>query len=112
MQVLGANLPRTFRVIDSFANGVATSIKSIDLRAATYRDSQRLTYRLNDHIDRLALFEGDEMNGITIRPSDIGGRVLDIAVPKGSITEVQETAIEAAKLRARAFGIDLRIHEF
>ena len=52
------------------------------------------------------------MNGITIRPSDISGRVLDIAVPKGSITAAQETAIAGAKLRARAFGIDLRIHEF
>ena len=110
-EALGANLPRTFRVIDRFADGIATSIKSIDLRAATYQDAQRLTYRLNDYVDRLARFEGDEMNGISIRPTDISGRVLDIAVPKGSITETQRAAIVSAKSRARAFGINLVIHE-
>jgi len=34
---LGANLPANFETIDSFADGVVTSIKSIDLNAATYR---------------------------------------------------------------------------
>jgi hypothetical protein len=47
---LGADLPATFRTIDSFSNGIATSIKSIDLNAATYRDAARLTYRLNTYI--------------------------------------------------------------
>jgi hypothetical protein len=32
---LGANLHPNFPVIDKFRNGVATSIKSIDLNAAT-----------------------------------------------------------------------------
>jgi hypothetical protein len=54
---LDANLPATFRTIDSFSNGIATSIKSIDLNAATYQDVARLTYRLNDYIDKLALYE-------------------------------------------------------
>jgi len=49
---LGADLPATFRTIDSFSNGIATSIKSIDLNAATYQDAARLTYRLNAYIDR------------------------------------------------------------
>jgi hypothetical protein len=34
---LGANLPRTFKVIDAFSNGVATRIKSIDLTAASIK---------------------------------------------------------------------------
>jgi len=49
---LGANLPRTFAGIDRWENGVATSIKSIDLNAATYQDGTRLTYRLNDYIGK------------------------------------------------------------
>lgn len=44
---LGANLPATFPVIDSFVDGIASSIKSIDLNAAFYQDAVRLTYRLN-----------------------------------------------------------------
>jgi hypothetical protein len=111
-EALGANLPRNFPVIDAWGDGVVTSIKSIDLNAATYQDATRLTYRLNGYVDQIALYDGDEMSGITIRPSDISGRALDIAVPNGSITETQRAAIEAAKLRARAFGVDLNIYEF
>jgi RHS repeat-associated protein len=36
-RMLGANLPQNFPVIDCFVNGVATSIKTLDLNAATYR---------------------------------------------------------------------------
>jgi hypothetical protein len=53
---LGANLPGTFPVVDKWLNGVVTSIKSIDLNAATYQDAARLTYRLNDYIDRVVLY--------------------------------------------------------
>ena len=50
---LGANLPANFPVVDGWLDGVVTSIKSIDLSAATYQDAARLTYRLNRYIDQL-----------------------------------------------------------
>jgi hypothetical protein len=109
---LGADLPATFRTIDSFSDGVATSIKSIDLNAATYQDVARLTYRLNDYIDKLALYEGSKMGDITISSSEISGRALSLAVPKGSMTAAQRAAIEAARVRAQAFGVDLTITTF
>jgi hypothetical protein len=109
---LGADLPATFRTIDSFSNGVATSIKSIDLNAATYQDVARLTYRLNDYIDKLALYEGSKMGDIAVSPSEISGRALSLAVPKGSMTAAQRAAIEAARVRAQAFGVDLTITAF
>lgn len=109
---LGANLPPTFGVIDKFLDGVATSIKSIDLRSATYQDTVRLAYRLNDYIDKLALFDGDEMADILIRPSNISRRILSVAVPKGSMTPVQRAAIEAAKSRAQAFDVELIVTPF
>src|SRR4029078_4399389 len=40
------SFPPGFPVIDNFTDGIATSIKSIDLRAATYQDAARLTHRL------------------------------------------------------------------
>lgn len=104
---LGANLPATFRVIDSFTDGVVTSIKSIDLNAATYQDAARLTYRLNQYIDQLALYEGGEMGVWKIGPSTISGRVLKVAIPEGSVTSAQQGVIEAAQARAQAFDIDL-----
>ncbi len=109
---LGANLPANFPVIDSFVNGVVTSIKSIDLNAVTYQNVAALTYRLNQYIDRLALFEGDEVGAIVIRPADIDGRVLSLAVPKGAMTQAQRAAIEAARLRGQAFDIDLVVTPF
>jgi hypothetical protein len=109
---LGANLPRTFKVIDRWEDGVATSIKSIDLNAATYQDGARLTYRLNDYIGKLANYEGSEMGDIKVAAEAITGRELSIAIPKGSMTAVQREAIEAARTRARSLGIDLKITEF
>jgi hypothetical protein len=73
-EALGANLPRNFPVIEGWENGVATSIKSIDLNAATYQDAARLTYRLNDYVDRLALYEGGKMGSIEIESSAINER--------------------------------------
>jgi Iap family predicted aminopeptidase len=107
-------LPRNFPVIDGWEEeeGVATSIKSIDLNAATYQNGMGLTYRLNQYIDSLASFEGDTMGDIVIENSDISGRVLDIAVPRGSMTAAQKAAIDAASLRAQAVGIKLVITEF
>jgi hypothetical protein len=39
--------PALFRTIDNFTDGIATSIKSIDLNAATYQDAARLTGSIN-----------------------------------------------------------------
>jgi hypothetical protein len=109
---LGANLPRTFAGIDRWENGVATSIKSIDLNAATYQDSARLTYRLNDYINKLTTYPGGRMGTMDIAASAIESRVLSIAIPKGSITPVQRAAIDAARVRARGLGIELIATEF
>jgi len=109
---LGANLPASFPVIDNWLNGVATSIKSIDLTAATYQDAARLTYRLNAYIDNVATYEGSALGAFDITPSDISGRALSLAIPKGSMTPAQRAVIEAARTRAQAFRVQLIVTEF
>ncbi len=94
------SLPALFRTIDNFTDGVATSIKSIDLNAATYQDAARLTYRLNKYIDDLGDYEGGSLLTTTVESPDISDRVLNLVVPKGAMTEVQGAAIEAARARA------------
>jgi hypothetical protein len=111
-EALGANLPRNFRGIDRWENGTATSIKSIDLTAATYQDAARLTYRLNVYVDKIALYEGGKMGTLEIESSAITDRVLSLAIPKGSMTAAQRVAIEAARSRAQALGVELRVTEF
>jgi hypothetical protein len=109
---LGADLPPNFPVVDGWAGGVVTSIKSIDLNAATYQDAMRLTYRLNSYTDSLALFEGNDFAGVLIRSSDIDRRVLNVAIPKGAMSAAQQAAIQAAAFRAQAFGVDLVLTPF
>lgn len=109
---LGGNLPAGFRTIDRFVDGVATSIKSIDLNAATYQDAARLTYRLNDYIDRVATYDGGRLGVTVVNSSAISSRALSMAIPKGSMTTVQRAAFEAARVRAQAFDVDFIITEF
>ncbi len=94
------SLPVLFRTIDNFTDGVATSIKSIDLNAATYQDAARLTYRLNEYVDKLGDYEGGSLLTTTVKLSDISDRVLNLVVPKSAMTEVQVAAIEAVRARA------------
>lgn len=94
------SLPPLFRTIDNFADGVATSIKSIDLNAATYQDAARLTYRLNKYVDELGDYEGGSLSNVEVELSDISKRILNLIVPKGAMTEIQRAAIKAAQERA------------
>jgi hypothetical protein len=95
----GSLLPN-FPTIDMIGAGVATSIKSIDLNAATYQDAARLTYRLNKYIDDLAEFNGATWATDVVKSSDITNRTLNLVIPKGSMTTVQLEAIEAAQRNA------------
>jgi len=109
---LGADLPATFRTIDSFVDGVATSIKSIDLNAATYQSAARLTSTLNRYINLVVDFDGAELGDTLVESSDISARALSLAVPKGSITAAQQAAIDAARARATTLGVNLIVTQF
>ena len=52
------NLPRNYPVIDRFVRGVGTSIKSLDLRAATYKNPAALARTLERYVDKVAGFTG------------------------------------------------------
>jgi hypothetical protein len=95
------SLHPNFPVIDNFsASSVATSIKSIDLNAATYQIDISLKYRLDAYVDTLSEFEGTEFATNTVR--NINRRVLQLVIPKGSITDAQQAVIEASRSRARS----------
>ena len=79
---------------------------------ACYQDAARLTHRLNDYINKLAEYNGSRLGKITVRPEDITSRSLSIAVPEGSMTSIQKTAIEAAGRRANDLGITLIVTPF
>jgi hypothetical protein len=113
---LGRTLHPNFPVIDRFVDGVATSIKSIDLNAAVYQDAARLAYRLNKYIEDVAEFEGTEWSGYEINESQIMRRALSLAIPKDSMSATQREVIEAIRIRARMTNmhapVDVYITEF
>jgi hypothetical protein len=111
---LGRTLHPNFPVIDKIPDGIATSIKSIDLNAATYQNAAQLTYRLNKYVDEVVEFKGAKWSNDVVKLSDIRGRALSLAIPSGSMTAVQRTAIEAVRERAK-FGespVEIFITEF
>jgi RHS repeat-associated protein len=79
---LGRNLPRSFPGIDRWVNGLATSIKSLDLNAVTYRNINALTGKVQGYINALADFQGAQW----LQASMIRGRELLLAVPGGAGT--------------------------
>jgi hypothetical protein len=113
---LGRTLHPNFPVIDKIPDGIATSIKSIDLNAATYQNAAQLTYRLNKYVDEVAQFKGARWGGDEVKESQIIGRSLSLAIPKGSMSAAQREAIEIVRMRARMTNmyapVDIYITEF
>jgi hypothetical protein len=101
-----------FPVIDDFFGGLATSIKSIDIRGATYQSTQRLFGSITRYVDDLAEFDGDQLDDIVIKGSDTTARTLKLAIPKVPVTPAQQAAVEAAINYAKSRGITLQIIPF
>ena len=104
-RMLGANLPQNFPVIDRFVNGVATSIKTLELNAATYQNITTLTSKVQGYINTLANFQGARQ----IQAHMIIGRELLLAVPSGAGTQAQWAALQALQQYAANLGVTLTI---
>lgn len=74
-----------FPVIDKFENGIATSIKSLDLGAKTYQKTGAVFNKLKGYIDDLAGFSGgSQSDKINISLRMVKGKTLELALPSGS----------------------------
>jgi hypothetical protein len=102
-KIFGDNtFPDNYPVIDKIPNGVATSVKSIDLNAATYQNEISLTNRLNKLVDDVREFNGRDWGGLPIDADDIKGRAVQVIVPTGSMTESNRVVFDKARAQARA----------
>ncbi len=91
----GRNLHPNFRAIDRFEDGIATSIKSIDLNAKSYQNWRTLDRKLAGDLEALANFNGDRYAGVEILPSQIKGRRLELVIPASSGTCDQNTVFQS-----------------
>jgi len=106
--MLGANLPQNFPVIDRFVKGVATSIKTLDLNAATYQNIGALTSKVQGYINTLANFQGAHLGEFRITADQISGRVLELVIPPGA-TQAQLAALQQLQQYAVNLGVTLNI---
>jgi hypothetical protein len=106
-------LPSNAPTIDHFSeDGVAISIKSIDLNAPWYRDPLNLSRQIDRYVNKLLVFNGMDWGRIEIQEQEITGRVLDVVVPKNSGTSAQREAIARSIERAGRFDIRVFISPY
>jgi RHS repeat-associated protein len=105
----GGGLPRNFPTIDRFLNGVATSVKSMDLMSKTYQNTARLTSTLTGYIDKLAQFNGARLGGVRVEGGAITQRVLEVAVQAGAATPAQTAALQQAAAYAKEHDVVLKV---
>jgi RHS repeat-associated protein len=97
-----ANIPvSNFPVIDDFANGVATSIKSLDLTADSYQAASALSGKLGEYASKLSTFAGRTWGGFTVQGNQIAQRVLVVAFEQGAPTARQAETLRAFIQTAR-----------
>jgi hypothetical protein len=105
---LGRNLPRTFKGIDGFENGVATSIKSMHLGLKSYQDPAKFLSQGRKYVDQIANFGRASMRDIDIRAEHITERVLRLGVPPGA-TKAQESALKSLIEYGKRHGVKVEV---
>lgn len=97
-----------FPTIDKFVNGVATSIKSINLAANSYQNINTLNTVVRGYVNKLASFQGATWGGWDVRGADITSRVLELAIPPGA-SDQQLQALEQLKTWALSKDVEISI---
>ncbi len=105
-KTLGQNLPQNFPVIDKFENGLATSIKSMDLSAKSYQSIATLDRTLKGYIDSVSTFNGRRWAGQEV--SGVTSRALELAIPN-AMSVAQHEALVRALQYGRSVGVDVKI---
>ena len=109
----GRTLHRNFPVIDKIPDGLATSIKSMNFRAATYQNPTPFAYRVRTYVSEVSKFVSGRLGEDVVAPSDVQGRALELVVPTGSMTPKQREIIEAIRIWAKTLRnpVEILINE-
>lgn len=110
-EMLGGNLAPGFPTIDRFVDGTATSIKSMDTTLRSYQNIDNVLDTVKGYIDDLIDFQGGRQLTSVVRGGEISARQLDLAVPRGRVSEVQRAALELMGEYAEANNVRMRVVE-
>jgi hypothetical protein len=101
-----ANFPVVDRWVPS--EGIATSIKSLDLTADSYQKANNLKSKVRGYINEIRKFTGAQRGELSIYAADIKGRRLTLVVPPRKTSD-QKQALDEMKIYATQRGVDLDI---
>ena len=102
------NLAQNFPVIDRFKNGLATSIKSLDLGAKSYQNITTLTRTVEGYVNKLANWQGANWGGVRIDPQMIQGGELLLAIPPNA-SQAQMISLQQLQTWAQSVGVTITI---
>ena len=112
-KIYGSNLPKTYPVIDSYKNGTAMSLKTIDLTSPYYKSKSRLVNTVKNDIDELGAFKGGSktINSKEYNVSNIKSRTLKVIIPSNSPQERRDI-VKSLTEYAAGKGVRLVIQEY
>lgn len=111
--LFGANLPKTFPVIDVVDGGEITAIRRIDLTSPYYQDVSLIEKTIMQDIKELSNFEPQSanINGQVYTVDHIDSRHLTVIIPENSGVIAKET-VDELKGYALVNGVILEICEY
>ena len=98
-----------FPVIDDFFQGVATSIKSIDLTLPSYQNDSAILNTLSKAAGDLADFAGKRFAGDEVKGALITDRVLIVAIEDGAATVEQAKVLEQFLQNYKSIWPNIRV---
>jgi RHS repeat-associated protein len=101
-------LVQNFPEIDRWKDGIATSIKSIDLGANSFQNINTLVRTVQSYAITLSNWQGARWANVIIDRSMIEGRELILAIPPNASIE-QMQALSQVQVWAQNIGVVLRI---
>lgn len=91
-----------------FYDGIATSIKTIDLRASSYKTGNKVFSQLKRYIDALYAFNGKSWGLDIVKKNEIRKKVLEVGIPRGA-SETQISQLHKAVIYAKSKQIQVNI---
>ena len=111
----GTKFSKNFPVVDRLEDGVLISIKSLDIGALSYRNSNKLRSTLGKYANALKNFEGKYFKSddvfrwgdVRLKRSDYNRKALEIILPDIIITEDTIDVLKEFKLAMEKEGIEV-----
>ena len=98
----------TYLGIDAFYQGVATSVKTMNIFAKKYVTKGGVAKQLTKYVDDLANFNGRTWGGQTVEGSEITKKVLEVGIPKGASEKIIEQITKVTEY-AKTKGVELNV---